>query len=629
MAMRIRPGETDTNTAYVSGRFAEDDAFVVNHVDGQSPLGGILACLGSDYFIEIAPDGSGRSWFDGRPITSPNGTGKAWYIHDQETGRTWSAFHGPTCTKTGEYEVSFAPGSVTTHSLLNKIACTVVVAPSPDHPCELWRVKLENRSAADRTVVFTSYVRPRAGSALECKYLGKEKALMMRRPLDALDSERTGRAVQDLIFFKSCTLAPVRYETEKSRFIGEGRALQNPEFVELTKQNEVEPVADSPVAAFSIEIDLPVEGEAEFGFCFGAAHSIEDALAVMQSYMTLDEIDEAIDASRIRWRDLTSTLQVRTQDRAFDALTNTWLAYEACTEWIKDHSGAPHLDPYKAADALRCLTPFYATAPELCRETLLNFAARLSVLGPWLADDGSQVTLPPSELLWLAVCTARYVAETGDGSVLKHAISPTDGPPLTLAEHCERAIRMCLYDPNALTQDADLILLERGLKLWSLVSEDAGEFASRLTEVENRRRISRPEYPEERSRPRRLKYLQSICPSISCGSVAEMLECSALSTDAPEDSGIAWLVYSAVSQWMLGLEATSEGLLIDPHLPGPWFECETTRKFRGDTYNIHIKRASGAARNAKSIVVDGEPVLGGMLPFFGDGKEHGVDVTVG
>lgn len=623
MGMRIRPGETEANATYVSGRFAGDDAFVVNSIDGQSPLGGILACLGSDYFVEVAPDGSGRSWFDGRPITAPNGTGKAWYIRDQESGDTWSAFYGPTCTRTREYEVSFSPGSVTSYSLHNKVACSITIAPSPDYPCELWRVKLQNRSATDRTIIFTSYVRPRAGSALECKYIGKEKALVMRRPLDALDSERTGRAVQDLMFFKSCTLAPTRYEIEKSHFIGEGRSLQNPEFIELTRQNEVEPIAESGVAAFSFEIDLPIEGEAEFGFCFGAARNIEDALMAVRANATLADIDKAMAVSRARWTELCSTLRVQTEDRAFNALTNTWLAYEACAEWIKDHAGAPHLDPYRAADALRCLTPFYATAPELCRETLLNFAARISVLGAYTADDQSQVTLPPKELLWLAVCTARYVAETGDISVLERSVSLKDGPSLTLAEHCERAIRMCLYDRDALAQSADMALLEQGLKLWSLVAEDSDEFGSRLAELKNQRVATRPEYPEERSRPRRLQYLECICPSIDCEKAAEMLG------DTTEDSGMAWLVYSVISQTILGLEATSGGLIIDPRLPEHWSECAITRKFRGDTYNIHIKRAPGPARKASSIIVDGEPVLGNTLPFFGDGKEHGVDVTVG
>ena len=176
MAMKIRPGEAETNTTYISGRFAGDDAFVVNNIDGQSPLGEILACLGSDYFVEVAPDGSGPELVRRPPdhISQRHRQGLV-YSRSGNLGDTWSAFYGPTCARTKEYEVSFSPGSVTSRSLHNKVACTITIAPSPDYPCEVYRVKLQNRSATDRTITFTSYVRPRAGSALECKYIGKER----------------------------------------------------------------------------------------------------------------------------------------------------------------------------------------------------------------------------------------------------------------------------------------------------------------------------------------------------------------------------------------------------------------------------------------------------------------------
>ena len=35
-----------------------------------------------------------------------------------------------------------------------------------------------------------------------------------------------------------------------------------------------------------------------------------------------------------------------------------------------------------------------------------------------------------------------------------------------------------------------------------------------------------------------------------------------------------------------------------------------------------------AARKGISISVDGDPLLGPMVPYFGDGLEHAVDVVV-
>ena len=95
-----------------------------------------------------------------------------------------------------------------------------------------------------------------------------------------------------------------------------------------------------------------------------------------------------------------------------------------------------------------------------------------------------------------------------------------------------------------------------------------------------------------------------------------------------EDVDVTCSLYAALVEWTLGLNATCEGLILNPKLPDSWFECEITRRFRGDTYKISIRRNSSQPVSSASIVVDGEPVLGQMLPHIGDGKEHKVEVTV-
>ena len=101
-----------------------------------------------------------------------------------------------------------------------------------------------------------------------------------------------------------------------------------------------------------------------------------------------------------------------------------------------------------------------------------------------------------------------------------------------------------------------------------------------------------------------------------------MNSCLAQPERSARDSGSACLVYSAIAGHILGIEATSEGLILEPHLPEAWTECTITRRFRDDVYNIRIKRAASKSKQAESIIVDDEPVLGKMLPFFNDGKEH-------
>jgi hypothetical protein len=189
---------------------------------------------------------------------------------------------------------------------------------------------------------------------------------------------------------------------------------------------------------------------------------------------------------------------------------------------------------------------------------------------------------------------------------------------MTLREHCERAIRNCANDANHPNDE----LLEQALELWLFV-KPSDEFTDLLEKVRSRRSSSPTELPEERSLPRRTRYLQSVCPTL-CITNTLLNELDETTCDARASLA----AYSVAVQDVLGLTVTNEGLVVKPRLPESWFECMITRRFRGDTYNIHIRKSASESKKRISIVVDGEPVLGHMLPMFGDGGEHQVDVTV-
>ena len=62
------------------------------------------------------------------------------------------------------------------------------------------------------------------------------------------------------------------------------------------------------------------------------------------------------------------------------------------------------------------------------------------------------------------------------------------------------------------------------------------------------------------------------------------------------------------------------------------WRCEgflVTRKFRGATYHIRVSNPDGIIKGVRSVVVDGAPYEGAVLPFFEDGKVNEVDVILG
>ncbi|MCE5313946.1 MAG: hypothetical protein ABFD49_06685 [Armatimonadota bacterium] len=620
--MIIRPGkDSGSKIIYAAGTFTKDDKYVVSQAGGASPFGEALCCPGSDYLVEMSPEGISGSRLGKTTLVSSANINKAWYITDTQSGKLWSAFYNPVCSRSDHYEVRYSPGSARVYNVQNKIACTLTISVSSEHPCEMWHVKLENLSAQDRTLRFITYVEPSVDSPLETRYLEQDRLLLMRRPLESLDPNRPYRKTPSLALFHSSTLPVIACKIDKSEFVGSHRTLSNP-MLSQTQQTSDHGVVEKVIGSFAVEIDLPIEGEAEFAFCFGAASSAEECAQIAQSLSKTETVCDAIDAVREKWEKLSSSLHVQTEDRALDALINTWLPYEAYAEWMRKQTEKAAPDAGVVADGLRKFQPFGTNAAYLFREALIDFAGRLSVTGSYHPDEFSQIAMPPGEAIWLAVCAAAYIAETGNRGVLSQTVAFKDGVVMPLGEHCERAIRACANQPNHSCDQ----LLEEALELWSFV-RPSDEFASLLEKVRSRKTSDPKDIPEERSLPRRARYLQSICPTLSEPGVH-----AALSDELNErtyDARTSLTAYSALVQRIFGITATSEGLVLKPHMPESWFECIIVRQFRGDTYKIHMKRSATLSKKGMSVVVDGEPVLGEMLPFFADGCVHEVDVTVG
>jgi len=92
-------------------------------------------------------------------------------------------------------------------------------------------------------------------------------------------------------------------------------------------------------------------------------------------------------------------------------------------------------------------------------------------------------------------------------------------------------------------------------------------------------------------------------------------------------TGTAAWNYVAITQWILGIRPTYEGLEIAPVIPVNWDGFKATRVFRGVTYKIIVKRAG--AGNAVTLAVDGVPVAGGVVPLPAAGTEVvAVEVTL-
>ncbi|MBE0697047.1 MAG: glycosyl transferase, partial [Anaerolineaceae bacterium] len=88
-------------------------------------------------------------------------------------------------------------------------------------------------------------------------------------------------------------------------------------------------------------------------------------------------------------------------------------------------------------------------------------------------------------------------------------------------------------------------------------------------------------------------------------------------------SGTAAYNYVAITQWILGIRPELDGLRIHPVIPSSWNGFEAWRNFRGVNYHLTIRRAGPG--NQVSLIVDGNPIQGDLVPIPPEAKK---EVTV-
>jgi len=90
----------------------------------------------------------------------------------------------------------------------------------------------------------------------------------------------------------------------------------------------------------------------------------------------------------------------------------------------------------------------------------------------------------------------------------------------------------------------------------------------------------------------------------------------------------AWNWY-AITQFILGIKPDYDGLVIDPCVPKDWKHYEIRRKFRDAEYDIVINNPNGVNRGVKSLLLNGKPVDGNLVPHQVAGSVNKVEVTLG
>lgn len=94
-------------------------------------------------------------------------------------------------------------------------------------------------------------------------------------------------------------------------------------------------------------------------------------------------------------------------------------------------------------------------------------------------------------------------------------------------------------------------------------------------------------------------------------------------------TGTAAWTFVNVSQYILGVQPTLDGLRIDPCIPRGMDGFTLHRVWRGAVYDIQVENPCHVQKGVAAVTVDGRPLAGQVLPAAPAGTTVQVTVRMG
>ncbi len=393
------------------------------------------------------------------------------YVVDHATGDADTAGYVPFRRTDAHYEVTYGLGTAQLRCLRENVHLELTIFIPPDEPADIRLLKVHNPTDAPKVYSIVPYF----------EIVLAESSEESRGKIEALRDPRSGA----LLFtypandfrhgwaFAATSLPDASAEIVRSRFIGEkGRDLTCPVMVETGHSDPSRADDGCRVAAFAGRIEVPARGSVEVAVVLGQEASKDKARKAVTRLANVESAKAALHATNSYWAERFATIQIETNQPDFDRLVNHWLPYQVLTSRLWGRTGPNQRGgAFGFRDQLQDVLPFVFLAPALVRRQILLHAGQQFPEGDvfkWWhqAPDGNtgigQRTRASDPHLWLPYVTSRYIAATGDLSILDEEVAFLDGPEIpegvidlvfaarrsrqkgSVYDHCRRAIDYAL-----------------------------------------------------------------------------------------------------------------------------------------------------------------------------------------
>ncbi|TVQ41450.1 MAG: glycosyl transferase, partial [Spirochaetaceae bacterium] len=266
------------------------------------------------YSLMVTNSGGGYSqWGDieltrWRADTTRDTGGLLCYIHEPDADRLWSNTYHPVNGKVESYSADFTADRAVIRRLDNGIEVKTEIVVSPEDDVEIRRITLINRSLRGRRLELTSYIElSLAPHRQDIQHPAFNKLFIQTEALaehQALIAYRRSRREEETPVFAAHRItyhdaedglrARLRFETDRSSFIGRGRSLEDPVGAVAAPGGGQGYVLD-PVFSLRASVALAPGEQRQVSLIVVAGESKQVVLDLLDKYDDPHAIERAVD----------------------------------------------------------------------------------------------------------------------------------------------------------------------------------------------------------------------------------------------------------------------------------------------------------------------------------------------
>jgi len=405
--------------------------------------------------------------------------GRYVYLRDDESGDYWSASWQPVGKPLDQYKSICRHGTGYTHleAEYKEVRSEVCYYVPHGADYEVWRVKIINNGKKARKISCFGFVEFTCESFYEQDQVNlqytqfitrtyfKDQFILQTINENCLNAVNESRV--ETRFFAIAGANVASYCGDKAKFLGNYRDYGNPVSVENGKLDGTLNYNLNPCGALHTAFVLENGKSVEFVFLLGQKRETE-ARELVTRYKDVGIVEREIDELKKYWHAKLDNLKVTTPDDNFNNMINTWNSYQCFITFawsraasliycgqrngygyrdtVQDIQGIIHLDPEAALDKIKFMIsgqvshggalPLVKYSHNPGHEDKPEDQSYRSGTGhpTYRADDA----------LWLFPTVWKYVAETGNITLLDEVIPYADSGEDTLFNHLKKAIDFSL-----------------------------------------------------------------------------------------------------------------------------------------------------------------------------------------